>query len=385
MTIFVSRLSADTAPVGDSITVAVKDNIDVAGLKSKLGCAAFEHVGPAINNAVVVDRLIDANFNLLGKVTMHELAFGMTGLNRYAGTPPNTRYPNFIPGGSSSGSAAAVAAGEVDVSIGTDTGGSIRMPAACCGVVGFKPTFGRVSRDGIQPKESTLDCVGPFANNVGLIERCMQAIDPTFNAIEINSEPSLGVLILDMAPAVREAFDSAMSRISNSGIRVESIELPNIKKAFDVGMTLISKEAFAAFGGLPSDKLGADVVSRLAMAKQLDEQEVKEALAFQQRFSLEVSKSLSDVDVLVLPTLPNLPLTLVAAENGAIDLEASKFIRPFNVSGHPAITLPLKNQANEPIGLQLVGAKGEDEKLCAIAKQIESTLKLTTYSIEQCS
>ena len=102
---------------------------------------------------------------------MHELAFGITGINHAFGTPINPKYPELIPGGSSSGSAAAVAAKQADFTLGTDTGGSIRMPAACCGVYGLKPTFGRVSREGVYPPSSSLDCVGPFANSVEMIEK----------------------------------------------------------------------------------------------------------------------------------------------------------------------------------------------------------------------
>ncbi len=131
-------------------------------------------------HADVVANLLSAGCRIVGKTKMHELAYGMTGINAFEGTPINPRYPDRIPGGSSSGSAAAVAAGLVDFAIGTDTGGSIRQPAICCGVIGFKPTFGRVSRKGALPAQSSLDCIGPFARNLSMIERAMSAIDPTF-------------------------------------------------------------------------------------------------------------------------------------------------------------------------------------------------------------
>ena len=134
----------------------------------------------ATKNAEVVERILAADCQITAKTNLHELAFGITGINPVFGTAINPQYPDLIPGGSSSGSAAAVAAGLADFTLGTDTGGSIRMPAACCGVYGFKPTFNRVSRQGIHPAMSSLDCVGPFAASVAMIETAMQIIDPSF-------------------------------------------------------------------------------------------------------------------------------------------------------------------------------------------------------------
>ena len=119
----------------------------------------------------MVKNILKADCEIIGKTNLHELAFGITGINHAFGTPINPKYPELIPGGSSSGSAAAVAAKQADFTLGTDTGGSIRMPAACCGVYGLKPTFGRVSRKGVYPPSSSLDCVGPFANSVEMIEK----------------------------------------------------------------------------------------------------------------------------------------------------------------------------------------------------------------------
>jgi amidase len=119
----------------------------------------------AARHAVVVQALLDAGCVIVGKTTMHELAYGVTGVNGWSGTPLNPRFPDRVPGGSSSGSAVAVAANLVDFALGTDTGGSIRIPAASCGIVGLKTTFGRVSREGVHPRTSSLDCVGPFARD----------------------------------------------------------------------------------------------------------------------------------------------------------------------------------------------------------------------------
>ena len=144
MTLFVEKLDIG----GAGPTVAVKDTIDIAGFPTRAGSRALDDAAPAAANAEVVQRLLDRAYHIVGKTNMHELAFGTTGINLWTGTPLNYHFPAYVPGGSSSGSAAAVAAGQAQLALGTDTGGSIRIPAACCGVFGLKPSFGRVSRQG---------------------------------------------------------------------------------------------------------------------------------------------------------------------------------------------------------------------------------------------
>uniref|UniRef100_UPI0028AB14C1 amidase family protein n=1 Tax=Pseudomonas nitroreducens TaxID=46680 RepID=UPI0028AB14C1 len=151
---------------GDGKRVAVKDSIDIAGYPTRCGTRALADAAPAECNAFVVDAVLNAGWQIVGKTNLHELAFGVTGINDWTGTPVNPMAPDRVPGGSSSGSASAVAAGLADIALGTDTGGSVRVPAACCGIAGLKPTFGRVSRDGVHPAQSSLDCVGPFAANM---------------------------------------------------------------------------------------------------------------------------------------------------------------------------------------------------------------------------
>ncbi len=371
---FVRKLTENAS----GLTFAVKDNIDAAGTASGMGCAAFKDANNAIRSAKVVQRLLDSNFQLLGKLAMHELAFGMTGINNYSGTPINTLYPDLIPGGSSSGCAAAVASGDVDIAIGTDTGGSIRLPAACCGVVGFKPTYGRLSREGVSPKKSSLDCVGPFARNVTLIEQAMHAMDESFTPSRQPRSITLGVLDIECETSIFAEFELALQGIASlSTVRINKISLAHMDNAFAAGMVLIASEAFAEFGGLPKDQLGSDIAQRLQAASAIGASQIEQAQRTQETFKREVSEALLGVDAILLPTLPSKPLSLDAAKNGAIDLASSSLVRPFNVSGHPAITLPVASV--NPFSVQLVGALNEDEKLCAIAKQIESLLPKPVY------
>lgn len=363
------------------LTFAVKDNIDIVGTVSGMGSAAFKNAARANKTANIVERMVNADFQLTGKLVMHELAFGMTGINEFSGTPQNSTYPDYIPGGSSSGCAASVASGIVDVAIGTDTGGSIRLPAACCGVVGFKPTFNRVDRDGVQPKHSSLDCVGPFARNVELIEYAMQAMDPSFTVQTAPKEIKIGVLNVDLSSDVSDSFKTALNVISElHAINIEPVELNSMDAAFNAGMILIASETYNAFSDLPNELLGSDVAKRLLAAKDISASQVAEAEAVRASFTNEVSNLLERFDALILPTLPSSPLTLDDAENGTTDLNASALVRPFNLSGHPAITLPVANET--PFGVQLVADLNADDKLCAIAKLIESKLSKPIYSKE---
>lgn len=166
---FISRFTLGEG----ELTFAVKDSLDIAGFPTRAGSPVLQDAPPAVRHAAVVEALLDNGCQLRGKTTLHELAFGVTGINPHSGTPRNTHYPQLIPGGSSSGSAAVVAAGEVDFAVGTDTGGSVRMPAACCGVAGLKPSFGRLSRAGVMPTESSLDCVGMFARDIATLRQAL--------------------------------------------------------------------------------------------------------------------------------------------------------------------------------------------------------------------
>ena len=221
----------------DGLLVAVKDTIDVAGLPTLAGCAALEGELPANNNADVVDAILKAGCRLIGKTNLHELAYGMTGLNNWSGTPLNPRYPDLIPGGSSSGSAAAVAAGLVDFSLGTDTGGSIRVPAACCGVYGIKPTFGRVSRTGVMPAKTTLDCVGVFADSASMLMQGMAVIDPTFKPESELTSPCLGLVSVNADPLISSVITQLLD---STDIPVEGVLLPSFSDAFVAGMALIN-------------------------------------------------------------------------------------------------------------------------------------------------
>lgn len=361
MTIFASRLSLGQGPR----KVVVKDTIDIAGFPTCAGSAALADAPPAAAHAEIVERTLKAGYHIVGKSNLHELAFGMTGINAWAGTPENPRYPTLIPGGSSSGSAAAVAAGLADIGIGTDTGGSIRVPAACCGVYGLKPTFGRLSRQGVMPAESSLDCVGPMARDLHVLMAFMGAIDPYFQAPANGSELVLGSIDVNAESVI---WASIEGQLSHSGLACRDVVLPLMAEAFEAAMVIINRETFSACEALlATGKVGADVEHRLKAAAETTDAELKEAERVRHAFTTEVDALLERHDVLVLPTLPHFPMTVQDAFSGHQDLKISSLARPFNLSGHPALSIPLESQQALPVSMQLVGRRGDDAGVCRAA------------------
>jgi amidase len=358
--VFVARLELGAA----GPQVAIKDSIDIAGHPTRLGSAVFADAPAASRHATVVQDLLDAGCRIVGKTNMHELAYGVTGINPCTGIPVNPRYPDRVPGGSSSGSAVAVAAGDVDFAIGTDTGGSIRIPAVCCGVFGLKPTYGRISRAGVHPAHSSLDCVGPFARDLATLERAMSMMDRTFLSLPVPRALQVGMVEVAANPAVAAVVQRAASA---AGVSLRSIRLPSFGAAFDAGLAIIGAENWSAYGRLlDAPGLGADIRARLLIARDVSAQALAAAEACRAEFTAEVDAALEHVDALLLPTLPEFPLPVAAADARAA-LRSTALVRPFNLSGHPALTVPLESADSLPVGLQLVARRGADAALCALA------------------
>lgn len=354
------------------IRVAIKDCIDIENTVSACGSEALRDRDVAQQNAAVVANILTHDCTIIGKANMHELAYGMTGVNEAFGTPVNPRWPDRIPGGSSSGSAVAVAADLCDFAVGTDTGGSVRQPAICCGIYGIKPTFGRVSRDGCHPSETSLDCVGVLAPTIDALIHGMGAIDPTFEGVPAPASPRIARVTCDADPIINDILDDCFPNAA-------SMELPRMEAAFQAGMTIIGVEAEQAYGPLlEADKpVGDDVRMRLINAANITAQAHEEAEDIRGTFTQDVDNALKTYDVLVTPALPVIPPTLKEAKDPTTVLPLTKFLRPFNLSGHPAIVLPFTAGPDAlPAGIQLIGRKGEDAHLCAIAKQIVSTAPL---------
>ncbi len=366
---------AHTLDMGkDGLRVAIKDCIDIKDMVSACGSAALRDTAPATKNAEVVDSVLAHDCKIIGKANMHELAYGVTGVNAVFGTPVNPRWPDRIPGGSSSGSAVAVAAGLCDFAIGTDTGGSVRQPAICCGVYGIKPTFGRVSREGCHPKDSSLDCVGVFARSAKMLTQGMEAIDPSFKRQSLTKAPRLARV---KSVVEKKLGDTLIYALMEGLPDAAYVQLPHMDAAFDAGMTVIGVEAAAAYGPLldAGKPVGADIQTRLINGRKITDESYRSAEDMRVTFTKEVDAALVDYDVLVTPALPVIPPTLIEAKDPATALPLTKLLRPFNLSGHPAIVLPVPIGPDHlPAGLQLIGRKGEDAFLCATAEWLTETL-----------
>lgn len=353
---------------GDGPTVAVKDCVDIAGWPTRAGSEALSEVPPASHHADVVEAILAAGGRIVGKTNMHELAYGVTGVNGWLGTPLNTRYPDLIPGGSSSGSAAAIAAGLVDVAIGTDTGGSIRMPAACCGVFGLKPSFDRVSRRGCTPVSSSLDCVGPFARDVAGLELGMALIDPTFRAAAVPAAVRLGWVETEADAEIAAAVKGALQC---PGVDLVELRLHGMQEAFQAGITIMAAEMWALFGALAEDcRMGADVQARIRAAGSVTPDQIAAAEMVRTRFRAAVDSALATVDALALPVLPAVPPRLDDLGDPARMLRLTSLIRPFNLTGHPALSIPIDGPGGFPAAIQLVGAAMDDARLCAVARRV---------------
>lgn len=363
-------VSADIG--GDGHAVAVKDCIDIGGMKTGCGSAAFDDAPVAECNADVVEALLAHDCRIVGKANMHELAYGVTGINAHTGTPLNPRFPDLIVGGSSSGSAAAVAADLVDFSIGTDTGGSIRMPAACCGIFGMKPTFGAISRHGAVPATSSLDCIGPFARDMAMLVQAMNMICPGF---QVPAVPDRLVLGRVAAPADEDIDDALGAFLQRASVAVKPITLPSLREAHEAGIAIMAAEMAALFGDLVgTGKLGPDIDARIAAGMKVSLEQVVAAEKIRSRFTREVEAALATCDALVLPTLPSVPLRVADATDAKAALHLTELVRPFNLSGHPALSLPTRAAQGLPAGVQLVGRRGGDAALCGVALALEGAL-----------
>lgn len=343
---------------------AVKDTLDIAGYPTRAGCPALAASPAAEQHADVVATLLGQDCVLTGKTTLHELAFGVTGINPWSGTPVNPRFPDLIPGGSSSGSAAVVASGEVDFALGTDTGGSVRMPAACCGILGLKPTYGRLSRAGVMPAHSSLDCVGIFARSSSVLRQVLTRLAISVNA-PLTTLPTIGFI-----PAATVEIDSLLlNALAQIDLRPQQVDLPLLGDAHRAGLTVISHENWQAFSPLLSDdRVSADVATRIRAGASIDTDALKSAEDIRRIFTAQVDAQLANTPLLALATLPELPPTLDEAQDPLTVVNLTRLVRPFNLSGHPALTLPMGELQGRPVALQLVAAKGEEGLLVQAAE-----------------
>jgi amidase len=329
-----------------------------------------EHAPPAAVDAACLRtiRRIEANGSLriVGKTNLHELALGISGINPWFGTPRNPLDSDLVPGGSSSGSAVAVATGEADVALGSDTGGSIRIPAACCGVLGLKTTEGRISLEGVRPLAPSMDTVGPMAASAGELAAGMALLDPGFEADAGSGAGPVGRLRLGERPEVADAIDHALLEAE---LDLTDVRLEGWDAASGAGAALLTAEAALSNRHLlerPDAELGADVAARLERGQRAGASEVRGGRAVQASWRAEVAAALERVEVIALATLADFPPPL--ARPGS--LFASRRTLPVNLAGLPALAMPVP-AGPLPASLQLLGAPMSEGRLVGLASRLE--------------
>jgi aspartyl-tRNA(Asn)/glutamyl-tRNA(Gln) amidotransferase subunit A len=354
-------------------SVAVKDLFDTAGLTTTYGSALFADHVPAVS-AVAVQQLEAAGYAVAGKTNLHEFAYGISSQNPHYGTVPNPVAPGRLAGGSSGGSAAAIAAGEVAVALGSDSAGSIRIPAAWCGVVGFKPTYGLVSAEGCFPLAPSYDVVGPLASSVEGCEDLLRALIPEYEpaAIESLEEVEVGVAWLDLAePLVRERVEEAAAFFP----RRRAIELPLAPGNRADFMREVADVHRALFPG-NEELYGDNVRGKIERCLRVSDAEASAAERERAEYREHVEEAVAGLDLVVTPTIP-----LVAPPADIDELElrgrGTLLTYPFSSLGWPALALPCGTaEEGLPASVQLAARAGEDALVLAAGGLLASLLRL---------
>ena len=359
------------------LRIAVKDLIDMTAVPTTNGSRVIAATAaPATTDATCLagTRAAEAAAEaaVVGKTNLHELAFGVTGINPWFGTPVNPLDPRLVPGGSSSGSAVAVATGEADVAFGSDTGGSIRIPAACCGVVGLKTTRDRIPLDGVRPLAPSLDTIGPMARTVAAVVCGMALLEPGFSAAPpsgrgTGGRPRIGRLRFAAESRIDRAIDAALAA---AGVDLVDVGLPGWEAATAAAMTILGAEAWhvhADLWGRHADELSPDVSARLKGSSAITAADVEAAWREATRWDAELADAFAGVDALALPTLAAAPPTL----DDAARLTRIRYVAPVNLAGIPALSMPVATDRGIAASLQLVGPAWSEALLLGIAAAVE--------------
>ena len=383
------------------IPISLKDLVMTRGIRTTCGSRILREWVPDAD-ATVATRLMAAGAILLGKLNMHEFAYGPTGVNPHYGTPKNPWDHARMPGGSSSGSGVAVAAGLTAGALGTDTGGSVRIPASLCGIVGLKPTYGRVSRAGVIPLAWSLDHVGPMTRRVADAALLLQVMagrdpaDPSTADVPVPDyrralEGGIRGLRLGLPkdlffervdPEVRAAVLGAAGSLEALGAFVEKVPLPKIPHAGPASFAIIAAEATAyhePYLKSRAAEYGADVRARLTSGQFVLATQYLKAQRARQVIRADVDAALRRVDALLFPTTP-IPAQPIEARDVTVDGFTEdvrwwlvRCTRPINVTGHPALSVPCGFTVDGlPIGLQLVGRYLDEATLLRIGHAYEA-------------
>ena len=386
-----ARLGVSLGPL-DGVIVSIKDLFGVAGEPTMSGSPSYANAAPQREDAVIVRRLRQAGAVIIGRTNMTELAFSGIGINRHYGTPGNAADRARIPGGSSSGAAVSCADGMCEIAIGSDTGGSVRVPSALNGLVGFKPTKARVSCEGAMPLSWTLDSVGPLTRSL----RDAAAADAVMAgeaARPLTPRPPRGMrlgvargrLLEELEPAVASAFARALTQLGKAGAALIDFDMePHLERidAFHADGTIAAVEAAAAHAAVLSLEprtIDPFVVRRIGANSQVSGPRFARMLE-ERRLAVELAReALAPFDAVIMPTTPvAAPLLAPLMEDFDAFLRTNTLVlrncAPFNILDCCAVSLPLAGAGLLPVGLQLIGAPGSDHVLLDVAAGVEAML-----------
>jgi aspartyl-tRNA(Asn)/glutamyl-tRNA(Gln) amidotransferase subunit A len=375
------------------IPISIKDLYDQAGEVTRGGSVALADAAPAAVTAPSVARLERAGFVVLGRTNMTEFAFSGLGVNPHYGTPrsPWDRATGRLPGGSSSGAAVATADGMGFAGLGSDTGGSCRIPAALCGIVGWKPTARRVPLAGALPLSFTLDSLGPLARSV----ECCAVIDalmagdeaPRAGRVAPVRGLRLGVLqgyvTEGWDAAIAAAFECALSRLSKAGARVEPVSVPELAEIPGANATggFAASEAWAWHRGLVERKAGAydpRILARIRRGEKMSAADYIELGQARARIIAAIGARTAVFDAIVMPTCPVVPPAIAEVDDeaayGRINLLLLRNPSVANFLDRCAVSLPCHRQGEPPVGLMLMGETMGDAKLLGVARAVEASL-----------
>lgn len=388
------RASGIALPRYAGIPLSVKDLFDLAGETTLAGSVLLRNAPPASADAVCIARLRAAGFIVLGRTNMTEFAFSGVGLNPHYGTPLNPwdRPSQRIPGGSSSGAAVSVAADLCAAAIGTDTGGSCRIPAALCGIVGYKPTARRVSTTGTYPLSTTLDSIGPLAHSVdccAILDGVMSGHADVAATTAAYPVSALRLAVLDayvteqLDQHVAASYSRALQKLAAAGARLTDIRIAALEQLSDMNARggISAAEALAHHQQQLSqhkDQYDPRVAARILRARQMSAAEYVSLLARRAAFIKAVSSQIATFDAVLMPTTPLIapPLAELSADEGywrinGLMLRNTSIV---NMLDGCAITLPCHDPGSAPVGLSLFASALHDARLFAVARAVEACL-----------
>ncbi len=335
---------------GDGAVVAVKDLVDVAGMVTT-GGGIILPPDPAKEDASVVKHVRGGGCVIVGKTNLHEWAYGVTSVNPHYGPVRNPHDHDRVAGGSSGGSAVAVAMRMCDWAIGSDTGGSIRIPASLCGVVGFKPALGSIDVAGVIPLSHSLDTLGPMAQDVATAAGAYALMSGEALDIEPLRTPRIAV----PAGWIADLDDETARVWKEVSAGFPEVEFPDRRELFDAGLTILLVEAAAFHRGWATrypEKYGADVLGHIRRGLEILGVDLEAARDEQRRLREQAQRAMEGIDALILPaTAIVAPLISAGTE---VREPLTRFTRPFNTSGQPVVSLPAPS-SGLPVGIQVVG------------------------------